>query len=132
MRHRSAEEWEARLDAVMQELDQFLEEKYQGRYELHPARLPSGVAAHPSHDGLFSILAAFTLGIGSRTGKGYIVDIKLKTLEDVPAEVVEEIEQTAIKFIGERLPQIFPEAELNIEMDGPVIKIHGDLSLGMV
>lgn len=132
MRHRSVEEWEGRLDAVMRELDQFLEAKYQGKYALHPARLPQGVAAHPAHDGLFSILAAFTLGLGSRTGKGYIVDIKLKTLEDVPAEVVEEIEQTAIDFIGERLPQIFPDVELSIGIDGPVIKIHGDLSLGNV
>ena len=87
MRHHAAIKWEAQLDEAMHELDLFLEEKYRGQYILHPARPIQGKTANPSQDGLFSIAANFSLGFGSEIGKGYIVDIRLVTLQHVPDDV---------------------------------------------
>lgn len=130
MRHHAAEQWELRLDEAMRELDLFLEEKYKGQYILHPARPLQGKTANPSHDGLFGIHANFTLGLGSEIGKGYIVDIRLSTLEHVSDDVRDEIENVARQKLLELLPKYFPNSELNIIKDGPVLKIYGDLRLG--
>ncbi len=114
----------------MRELDEELETAYEGRFSLHPARPKRGTTAHPAHDGLFGILASFTLGLGSEKGKGYVVDIKMKTLDPVPQETVDAVEDAALQFIRRRLRRAFPDADLQVEKDGPVIKIYGDLSLG--
>lgn len=130
MRHAAAEEWEKRLDQVMHELDAFLEEKYAGTYFLHPARPVRGRTANPSHDGLFSINANFTLGLGSTIGKGYVVDIRLVTLEHVSAAVRDEIEDVAKQKLVTLIPKYFPDTQLHVKKDGSVLKIYGDLSLG--
>jgi hypothetical protein len=132
MRHSAAEKWEERLDRAMRQVDHVLEGKYGGLYSLHPSRPARGTTAHPSQDGLFSILAVFTLGLGSEIGKGYIVDIKMRTLEEIPSHVRKEIEHTTTILLKKYLPDVFPDAKLEIGKDGPVIKIHGDLSLGTV
>ncbi|RPH93600.1 MAG: hypothetical protein EHM72_16210 [Calditrichaeota bacterium] len=132
MRHYSVEQWEVRLDQMMQELDHILEERFQGAYYLHPARPARGEAANPTADGLFSITAAFTLGLGSKLGKGYVLDIRLATLESVSVKVRREIEAIALENLTALLPQYFPNQKLNITQDGDVLKIHGDLSLGTV
>ncbi len=132
MRHHAAIKWEERLDAAMHELDSFLEEKYGGNYVLHPARPQRGRTTNPSQDGLFSIAASFSLGLGSHFGKGYVVDIKLVTLEKIPDTVRDEIEELARQKLMELLPTYFPETNLNISRDGTVLKIYGDLSLGNV
>lgn len=130
MRHPKAEKWEAELDKAMHELDHFFEIKYAGKYQLHPARRTKGATANPSHDGLFSIVAGFTMGLGSELGKGYVVDIKLMTLEKIDPAIIDEIENEAIKKLGLILPKYFPATQLDIGRDGKTIKIHGDLSLG--
>ena len=132
MRHHSAIKWEKQLDKAMHELDHFLEEKYKGQYILHPARPMRGKTTNPSQDGLFSIAANFSLGLGSEFGKGYVVDIKLVTLQNISEDVRDEIERVAMQKLKELLPQYFPETALDISIDGPVLKIHGDLSLGKV
>ncbi|MBN1464134.1 hypothetical protein JXA02_00130 [candidate division KSB1 bacterium] len=132
MRHHAALEWEARLDEAMRELDTFLEEQYDGKYVLHPARPAKGQAANPVQDGLFGVTASFTLGLGSTIGKGYVVDIKVVTLQPVDEEVREEIETLAQKKLTTLLPKYFPDVELDIARDGRVLKIFGDLSLGKV
>ena len=130
MRHFAAEQWEARLDAVMHELDVFLEEKYAGAYTLHPARPRRGKTANPAQDGLFGITANFSLGLGSNVGKGYVVDIKLVTLQHVPEDVRDQIEAEAMQKLETLLPKYFPETNLQITMDGNIVKIYGDLKLG--
>ena len=132
MRHHSVLAWEARLDSIMREIDRFLEEKYHGEYVLHPARLQRGKTANPSYDGLFSITANFTLGLGSSVGKGYVIDIKMVTLENIPEKVRDEIENIVQEKLRQLLPAQFPETELHVDKDGRVLKIHGDLSLGKV
>lgn len=130
MRHPNLIKWEKKLKSVLDEIDILLEERYGKKYDLHPARRKHGSTSNRSHDGLFDIRADFTLGLGSDKGRGYIVDIDLKTLENVPKEVIKNIENDTISELKERLSQAFPNRELNVEKDGNVIKIIGDLSLG--
>jgi len=132
MRHHATLKWEQQLDKAMQELDHVLEEQFAGKYSRHPARPKRGTTAHHSHDGLLGIYANFTMGIGSQKGKGYVVDIKLVTLENVPTKVRKSIEDTALSELETLLPKYFPSVDLDIAKDGPVIKIYGDLSLGTV
>jgi hypothetical protein len=65
-------------------------------------------------------------------GRGYIVDVDMATLEDVPDEVRQEIESAALRKLRKIVPKHFPDTDLEVDEDGRVIKIHGDLSLGKI
>lgn len=132
MRHPNLIKWEKKLKTVLDEIDIMLEDRYGDKYDLHPARRLHGSTSNRSHDGLFDIRGEFTLGLGSEKGKGYIVDIDLKTLEHIPDEVIENIENEVVYELNYRLSHVFPNRELKVERDGNVIKITGDLSLGNV
>ena len=132
MRHPNVIKWERTLKSVLDEIDVLLEERYGNKYDLHPARRKHGSTSNRSHDGLFDIRGDFTLGLGSDKGRGYIVDIDLKTLENIPKSVIDMIENDTIKELKDRLSKAFPDRELNVVKDGNVIKIVGDLSLGDV
>ncbi|MDD3715694.1 MAG: hypothetical protein PHX07_07645 [Candidatus Marinimicrobia bacterium] len=132
MQHHSLIKFEALLKKTLDEIDHILEERYGERYDLHPARRSHGSTSNRSHDGLFDIRGEFTLGLGSKKGRGYIVDIDLKTLEKVPSNIIEEIEEAAIAELRKRLPKVFPGRRLDVKRDGNMIKIIGDLSLGSI
>ena len=132
MRHPKLIAWEKTLKSLLDEIDILLEEKYGNDYDLHPARRKHGSTLNRSHDGLFDIRGDFTLGLGSQKGRGYIVDIDLKTLENIPSDIIEEIENVAVKELKLKLPKAFPAKDLKVERDGNMIKIIGDLSLGTV
>jgi len=132
MRHPNLIKWEKELKSVLDEIDVLLEERYGNKYDLHPARRKHGSTSNRSHDGLFDIRGDFTLGLGSKKGRGYIVDIDLKTLEKIPNAMIEQIENDTIKELKNRLSKAFPGKELTVEKDGNVIKIVGDLSLGNI
>ena len=72
------------------------------------------------------------MGVGSSVGKGYVVDIKMVTLEKIPDRIREEIKDLVQEKLRQLLPTQFPETDLLVDKDGPVLKIHGDLSLGDV
>jgi len=130
LRHWKALDWEGRLREVFDRIDGDLERKYGARYALHPSRPPSGSTASREHDGLFEIGAVFTLGIGSRHGRGYIVEVRMATLNALPADVRSRIEEEVVERLRAALPDAFPGRDLRVERDGPVYKIVGDLSLG--
>lgn len=130
LRHPKAEAWERRLREVLVEIDHELEEKYGGAYPLHPVRPERGATANPQQDGLFSVSAAFTPGFGSAHGPGYVLDIRIATLNNVPRGVVEKIERYARKRLKDALPDVFPGRDLDVVRDGHVLKIVGDISLG--
>ena len=130
MQHPNLEEWESKLENALDELDDYLENKYGSLFELHPARAKRGKTSKKSHDGLFSITAGFTLGIGSKYGKGYVVNVNLSTLEHVPTKKRAEIEQVTVIKLQELIPKYLPCKDLQVIRDGKVIKIFGDLSLG--
>lgn len=124
--------FDAKLKKIFDEADDYLEEKYGDRYPLHPRRARRGSTANKAHDGLFNVGASFSAGFGSEHGRGYIVDIDMRTLSNVPNEVEEQIEDDAVDFIRKKLPHHFPDRELRVERDGRTFKIIGDLSLGRI
>ena len=121
--------WEDRLEPVLDRVDHYLEETYGGDYPLHPARSRRGTTASPEHEGLFSVLANYTLGVGSEEGEGYVLEVRMVTLANVPADVRETIEDEAVERIQEELDKEFPDDSLNVVRDGQTYKIVGDLNL---
>ncbi|NPE30393.1 hypothetical protein HNV12_21045 [Methanococcoides sp. SA1] len=126
------EKWEEKLDNVLDELDDILEDQFGNKYRLHPNRPKRNETANKSMDGLFNITASFTLGIGSELGRGYVLKIKMVTLENVSDEVQDLVDEISMKKIAEKLPVIFPNRKLEIKRDGHVIKIYGDLNLDKI
>ena len=129
MRHPKAEQWEARLKAVFDRIDAELEEEYSERYPLRPGRPEPGGTADPEQDGLFNVGAAFSPGYGSREGAGYIVRVDLATLQRVHEADHGRILERVVERLRTTLPEAFPGRRLDVTRDGPVFKIHGDLSL---
>jgi len=132
MRHPNVREWDKKLKKLMNDLDDFLEDNYGNAYKLHPVRQKRGKTSNKAQDGLFNIVANFSLGIGSEFGRGYVVDIHLSTLDNIPEEKVKEIKTKALQRLKEMLPAFFPGKKLYVDQDKNLIKIHGDLSLGDV
>ncbi|MFA5513568.1 MAG: hypothetical protein WDA17_01450 [Sphaerochaetaceae bacterium] len=112
------------------DLDHYLEDNFGKLYSLHPNRLKRGKAANVSYDGLFSTGVQFTLGIGSKYGRGYILDITMVTLDSVDENIKNEIESLAAAFVQEKLPLYFPDRKLKVVKDGNIYKLVGDFSLG--
>lgn len=129
MRSREAMQWEETLKSVFDAIDQELEDQYSGRYVLHPSRPKHGITANPEDDGLFNVGAAFSAGYGSKFGPGYVVEIRLSTLRNVPAEIRAEIKEKVFQGLEKRLPEAFPGKVLHVSEENGIIRIHGDLSL---
>lgn len=129
MRSREAMKWEETLKSVFDALDHELEAEYGTRYTLHPSRPARGVTANPEDDGLFNVGAAFSAGFGSKYGPGYVVEIRIATLKNVPAPLQDEIKKKVFQGLGKRLSRAFPGKILHVSEENGVIRIHGDLSL---
>ncbi len=122
-------QWEETLKGVFDTLDHELEAEYGTRYTLHPSRPAHGTTTNPEADGLFNVGAAFSAGFGSKYGPGYVVEIILSTLTNVPDEVRDEIKVKVLQGLEKRLSLAFPGKELHVSEENGVIRIHGDLSL---
>ncbi len=129
MRNPLVEAWEEKLNAMLRSADRALEDRFGEEYILHPARLPDGATANPQQDGLFRVTATFTPGFGSTLGKGYVLNIDIVSLKEIPAEFREKIEAFAVEWIERQLPDSFPGKDLHVQRDGTIWKITGDLSL---
>ncbi len=121
--------WENKLEALFDEIDHIMEDRYGDKYPLHPSRPERGATANPAADGLFNMGASFSAGYGSAHGRGYVVSIRLSTLARVPPIVMEQIEQEVVELLKQKLPRIFPDRDLRVERDGHSFKIIGDLSI---
>ena len=124
------ERWEARLKQVFDEINDEFETEYGQRARRHPNRPPHGATSNREDDGLFDLGAAFTVGIGSRHGPGYVVQARIATLERIPPAAQKKLEDEVARRLRQKLPAAFPGVELHVDLDGHVYKIHGDLSLG--
>jgi hypothetical protein len=124
------ERWEDRLKQIFDDIDAELEAEYGDRKPRHPNRPPAGATCNREDDGLFDLGAAFTVGLGSQHGPGYVVQARIATLDSIPAEIQEKFKAEVVRRLKEKLPAAFPGVELHVDRDGPVYKIHGDLSLG--
>lgn len=129
MRHRKAIDWELRLKAVFDEIDTELEARYGDRFPLHPARQPEGSTSNPEMDGLFNVGASYSGGFGSRLGPGYVVEIKVSTLEHVPLRLKTELREHVQEMLREKLPAAFPGKNLFVDKERHHLRIYGDLSL---
>ncbi|MFP4483508.1 MAG: hypothetical protein ACOCYG_02435 [Spirochaetota bacterium] len=130
MSHPGVRDFNRRLKKVFDRVDDYLEEKYGGKYPLHPSRPRRGVTSNKAQDGLFNIGASFTAGYGSDLGRGYVVDVDMVTLAHIPSDVRRQIEEDAIAAVEAYLREEFPDRELHVSKDRHTFKIHGDLSLG--
>lgn len=118
------------LEELFRQVDEELEDRYGGRFSLHPNRPRRGETASPEMDGLFEVAPDFTPGIGSERGRGYLVSLRVATLERVPPGEFETFMVEAAELVRERLPRCFPGRALEVVRDGPRFKITGDFSLG--
>ena len=125
-------EFKRTFQRMFNEVDRAIEARFGDRYPLHPARPRHGTTSDPSAEGLFNIGADFTMGYGSRYGRGYLIDIHMATLEDVPPDERWEVVQAVIEKLEELLPEHFPNRNLEIFCEGDHFKICGDFSLGSV
>jgi hypothetical protein len=81
-------------------------------------------------DGLFEIAPDFTAGIGSERGRGYLISLRVATLERVPPDKYNAFLEEASSFVRTLLPKYFPGRDLRVVHDGRGFKIIGDFSLG--
>lgn len=129
MRHLKANEWELRLKSVFDEIDHELETRFGDRFARHPARPAIGATSSPEMDGLFNVGASYSAGFGSRFGPGYVVEIRLSTLERIPGELKLKLRDTVQGMLAKKLPIVFPGKELKVDQEHNYLRIHGDLSL---
>jgi hypothetical protein len=132
MWHPKMTEFDDRMKKLFDEVDNYIEDIYGGRYKLHPVRPARGKTSNPETDGLFNIGANFTPGFGSELGRGYLIDVAMSTLEKVDEDVRREIYEAAAQKVRELLPVHFPERELTVRRDRNHFKIQGDFSLGEI
>jgi len=129
MRHSKAKGWEKRLKGVFDQIDAELETAYGDRFDRHPARSPEGATSNPEMDGLFNVGASYSAGFGSRFGPGYVVDIRLSTLQRIPKALKFELRDKVQVLLVEKLPAAFPDKQLHVDQERSHLRIHGDLSL---
>ena len=130
--HPKQEILEEKMAQLCQALDNHLEDIYGDHYRLHPNRLRRGKGSNPSFDGLFSTSLAFTLGYGSEYGRGYVVNVEIRTLDKVSQYDSMKIQAEAFSFISRNLKKFIPDQDLKIVQDGNLMKVIGDFSLGDV
>jgi hypothetical protein len=130
MWHPKTNAFEKQMNEILLEVDAELEERYGDRFPLHPARAEHGETASGQYSGLFTVNTHFTPGYGSDLGRGYVIDVEMVTLAEVPDEVEEQIEADAARRVEEKLHERFPERDLTVERDGRMFKIRGNFSLG--
>ncbi|MDR1325425.1 MAG: hypothetical protein LBK00_05250 [Treponema sp.] len=125
-------EFSARLEALFNEVDEIMEDRWVGSFSMHPNRPKRGTTSNPEMDGLFELAPDFTVGLGSQKGRGYLVSCRVATLDRVPLERLEVFMTEAAALISKLLPTHFPERHLEVSRDGKRYKITGDFSLGDV
>lgn len=130
MYHPKTVEWDKKLKGICDRIDIFLEDHYGGEYPLRPNRPERGMTSNPEMDGLFNVQTLFTPGFTSETGRGYLVEIEMSTMEDVTERVKEEIRDIVLVKFKNELKKEFPGRKLEIGIEGNMIKIWGDLKLG--
>lgn len=118
------------MKKMLDEVDNYIEDNFGNLYPLHPARPARNTTSNPLSDGLFGVRADFTPGFGSELGRGYILNVEMKTLSEIPEDVKDKIYNAACTKIEELLPTYFPGRKLEVKQDGNLLKIVGDFSLG--
>ena len=129
MRNERVEAFESTLLEILKTIDHQLECDHGASLQRHPARPVNGATANPQYDGLFSVVANFTAGIGSKYGAGYTLDLRISTLNSVENTFREKCERQMVETLCAKLPSVFPHRQLRVERDLHGWKLFGDLSL---
>lgn len=129
MKNPLLEKWEYKLQKIFDRIDHVLEDRYGDLYPLRPNRPERGKGVTPDADGLFDLGVSFSAGLGSKKGPGYVFRVKLATLNRVPDDLVEKIEDEVVQLLQNELPTEFPGKDLKVARDGLVYKVFGDLDL---
>lgn len=129
MKNPLLEKWEGKLQDIFDKIDHVLEEKYGEIFPLRPNRPSHKEGVTPDADGLFDLGVSFTAGLGSKLGPGYVFRVKLATLQKVPDDLQEKIEDEVVDMLQDELPKAFPGKELKVARDGKIYKVFGDLDL---
>ena len=132
MKHYKQEIIEEKLKKICDKVDDVLEDNYGDSFRLHPNRSERGEAANKAYDGLFNVTISFTAGFGSELGRGYVFDLNLITLENVPAEFKDKITLESKELIATELKKVFPDRKMEIAIEKNALKITGDFHLGLV
>ena len=122
-------QFDDKLKKIFDLIDDYLENNYGNKYRLHPNRPERGETANKASDGLFNVGASFSAGYGSVYGRGYVVDVDLATLDNVPETVQKQIESEVADLLREIIHEHFPEQDIKVNRDGDVLKIYGELIL---
>lgn len=130
MEHPKAVEFDRKFQEIYEKVDREMEARHGDLFALHPCRPQAGSTSNPQMDGLYNLGASFTAGYGSREGRGYVVDLRIATLEEVPEEVRTMLWKEALELLDYHIKETFPHRELRIVPDGTLWKIVGDFSLG--
>jgi len=128
--HAKLRAFESQLRALFNEVDHQLEDRWGNLYSVHPNRPRRGETANPEMDGLFEVVPDFTPGIGSDMGRGYIINLRVATLDRLDPGEYESLMREAADIVKSLLPRYFPERFLQVVRDGKRFKIIGDFSLG--
>ncbi|MEE9368553.1 MAG: hypothetical protein V3V05_06770 [Pontiella sp.] len=116
------------MKSVFDEIDEELERQYRDLFPLHPVRAQEGTTSNPEMDGLFNVGASYSPGFGSRYGPGYVVDIRLSTLNKIPRALKTELRHVVHEKLIEKLPKTFLGKQLQVDKERRHLRIHGDLS----
>jgi hypothetical protein len=128
--HPKLVEFNTQLERLFHEVDEAIEEHWERSFSPHPNRPAKGETGNPEMDGLFEIAPDFTPGIGSEKGRGYLVSLRVATLDKVTPEQFEFLMEEAALLVKKKLPLFFPGRALEVVRDGKRFKIIGDFSLG--
>jgi hypothetical protein len=111
-------------------VDHALEDRFGDLLPLHPSRPPRRATANPKYDGLFAVDGKFSLGLVSRSGPGYVIDVRLASTASPTASQREAILAAAEEALQEELPKVFPGRTLQVTRGRNTgLRITGDLSL---
>lgn len=122
--------WERALRQALDAVDHALEERFGDALPRHPSRPRRQSTANPRYDGLFTLDGKFSLGLVSRSGPGYVVDIRIASPRTPTPELWEAVLTETERALRQALAAAFPSRDLDVTRAGPtVLRITGDLSL---
>ncbi|MEI6892670.1 MAG: hypothetical protein V5783_10915 [Pontiella sp.] len=117
------------MKKIFDQIDAKLEDEYADQFERHPSRPARNQTSNPEMDGLFNVGATYSAGFGSKLGPGYVVDIRISTLQRVPEDFKLELRDTVLAILTKELPHMFPGKNLQVNKERGYLRITGDLSL---
>ncbi len=120
---------EEQLNKLELACDNYLEDEFGSLYPIHPNRKKRGETGNDLYDGLFATFFKFTSGYGSKYGRGYSIDIEIRTLDFIKKEDKDNIISSAIKFIEENSIKFLNDRQTKVVKDNNTYKLIGDFKL---